>query len=295
MYFHLELGWQLFLALLTDFMLSWTKLAFNGYWDPFPLHVIQLWHLEILLRKSLAIWVSSSLNTCTTDAPLSLSTVSPSLPLQLSPSGSPSVCQQIHQQKPVYGSWPVLFPAYKCDRRLLYLLSFHYLPQSGERSCSIWGSTDLPGSLPTCSQAARCHLSSKFTRQVLLQSELWRGQLRAASFPSQILCNITVPIHITVPFGSYPQLQDLCFAVYPHQQQAARWTPLFLCFILCEVRWGWLGGSSSATSARALLIFLRADGGAEGAPQDTTAHACTTANLNSLLGPSLTVVASWSS
>lgn len=88
MYFHLELGWQLFLALLTDLMLSWTKLAFNGYWDPFPLHVFQLWHLEILLRKSLAIWASSSPNTCTTDAPLSLSTVSPSLPLQLSPSDS---------------------------------------------------------------------------------------------------------------------------------------------------------------------------------------------------------------
>lgn len=88
MYFHLELGWQLFLALLTDFMLSWTKLAFNGCWDPIPLHVFQLWHLEILLRKSLAIWVSSSLNTRTTDAPLPLSTAHPSLPLQLSPSDS---------------------------------------------------------------------------------------------------------------------------------------------------------------------------------------------------------------
>lgn len=88
MCFHLELGWQFFLALLTDFMLSWTKLSFNGYWDPFPLHVFQLWHLEISLRKSLTIWVSSSLNTCTTDTPLSLSTVSPSLPLQLSPSDS---------------------------------------------------------------------------------------------------------------------------------------------------------------------------------------------------------------
>lgn len=88
-YFHLELGWQFSLALLTDFMLSsWTKLSFNEYWDLFLLHVFQLWHLEILLRKSLTIWVSSSLNTCTTDAPLSLSTVSPSLPLQLSPSDS---------------------------------------------------------------------------------------------------------------------------------------------------------------------------------------------------------------
>lgn len=152
MYFHLELGWQLFLALLTDLMLSWTKLAFNGYWDPFPLHVFQLWHLEILLRKSLAIWASSSPNTCTADAPLSLSTVSPSLPLQLSPSDSlPQSVKQLHQQKPAYGSWPVLLPACKCDRRLLYLLSFHYLAWSEERSCNVWGGTDLPGSLPICS------------------------------------------------------------------------------------------------------------------------------------------------
>lgn len=100
MHFHPELQWQIFLALLIDFMLWCTKLAFDGYWDPSPLWAFQLWHLEVLLGKPLTIWASSRLSTCTTGVPWPLPAVSHHSPAAVPSRFSTSACQQLLWQQP---------------------------------------------------------------------------------------------------------------------------------------------------------------------------------------------------
>lgn len=196
LHLRLELWWQVFLALLTGFVSSWTTLAFNGYWDPSPLWMFQLWHLEILLRKSLAIWASSSLNTCTADAPSPLSTASPSLPLQLSPSDSlPRPASSFPDSLWILASpfsQPInVMGAFSACSQTSVSIPCHEVKNGPAAFEEVQIYLDI---CPACFLVNKPSLICKTRKPSASSAWVLKGQLRAASFPSVLWCRLTVPM-----------------------------------------------------------------------------------------------------
>lgn len=198
MHFHPELQWQIFLALLIDFMLWCTKLAFDGYWDPSPLWAFQLWHLEVLLGKShhLGLQQAQHLHHW---HPLASPSNKPSLPcscplqvLYLSLSAASLTTAGLVDPGQSF------FPTYKCDGSFLYsqlMLGFHPLLGSEECSCSVCGGIDLPVHLTSLLIGNKSSLLICKTHKPRI-SPAWalRGLIIAASFHSQPQCRLTGPM-----------------------------------------------------------------------------------------------------
>jgi len=197
-----ELCWQVFRALLTVFLLSCTRLAFNRYWDSSPLHVVQWWHLEILLRKFLTIWASSRLSTCIAIFPRPLPAASHHSPQLSSPSSLPQLSAASLIAARLVDPGQPIFPTCKCDRRffcLQLMFGFHPLPWSEECSCSMCRGTDLPGHLPGLQKIVTSYL------QIFQAKCLLSWALRGATYGCFLPFSATVQVHWVCAKGSYFQ------------------------------------------------------------------------------------------
>lgn len=204
--FCLQLCWQVFRALLTVFLLSCTRLAFNRYWDSSPLHVVQWWHLEILLRKFLTIWASSRLSTCIAIFPRPLPAASHHSPQLSSPSSLPQLSAASLIAARLVDPGQPIFPTCKCDGRffcLQLMFGFHPLPWSEECSCSMCRGTDLPGHLPGLQKIVTSYLIFLILsfKPSVSSAELWEGLLTGASSPSQPQCRFTGSVPKALTFS----------------------------------------------------------------------------------------------